>query len=117
MWGKKKDGQPYIKFKNKTGMSGQQMKTQPTKDVHFKEHKQTADVMTEFAGAQVIVPDPDLGMWFVWFGGESHYVHLYNHEGKEVDVFSWGFEKNKLDAEDVRKHIKEHMEVLKKGNV
>lgn len=117
MWGKTKKGQPYPKIDFKKGMSGQDMKTQPTNDVHMKEHNShNSNVMTEFAGAEVIVPDPDLNLWFVWFGGQSHYVHIYDHSGKELDVFSWGFEQNNLSAVDVKKHIKQHIEEMNKEN-
>lgn len=114
MWGKTKGGQAYIKFKKPVGLSGKGQKTEATHDIHYRERDSNPTIMDEFRDAEVIVPVPELGIWMVWFGGESHYVHIYNQEGVETDVFSWGFEKNKLDAQDVRKHIKEKIEELSK---
>lgn len=36
-WGKRKDGQPYVKNKH-SGMSGYKIQTEPTSDIHLKEH-------------------------------------------------------------------------------
>lgn len=113
-WGKRKDGQPYIKFKKPTGMSGAGQKTSALDDVHYKEREGKQNIMEAFDGAEIITPVSELGIWMVWFGGESHYVHIYDENGKELDVFSWGFEKNRLDANDVKKHIKDHIEEMTK---
>ena len=54
---------------------------------------------------EVIVADDKRGLFHIWFGGESHYVHQYTPDGHEIDVFSFGFDKNRLSKEEVLKMI------------
>jgi len=58
---------------------------------------------------QVIVKDENRLIFYIWFGGESHYVHEYSPEGKELDVFSFGFEKNRLEPKEVLEMIERRL--------
>ena len=58
---------------------------------------------------EVIVADDQRGIFHIWFGGESHYVHQYSPDGHELDVFSFGFEKNKLSKSEVMKMIQRRL--------
>jgi len=58
---------------------------------------------------EVIVADDQRGIFHIWFGGESHYVHQYSPDGHELDVFSFGFEKNRLSKNEVLKMIQRRL--------
>ncbi len=65
------------------------------------------DIFSE--SPEVIVVDENRLIFYIWFGGESHYVHEYSSDGKEIDVFSFGFEKNKLDQKEVLERIEDRL--------
>ena len=54
---------------------------------------------------EVIVADEENGHFFIWYGGESHYIHYVTPDGREYDVFSFGFDKNRLDKDEVLEMI------------
>jgi hypothetical protein len=58
---------------------------------------------------EVIVADEENGHFFIWYGGESHYVHYVSPDGREYDVFSFGFDKNRLDKDEVLEMINERL--------
>lgn len=69
----------------------------------FEENTEWLDAFAETP--EVIVADDRRGIFHIWFGGESHYVHQYTPDGHEFDVFSFGFDKNRLDQDEVLKMI------------
>jgi len=71
----------------------------------FDESSEWLDVFSETP--EVIVPDERRMIFHIWFGGESHYVHQYSQDGREFDVFSFGFEKNKLSKKEVLESIED----------
>ena len=69
----------------------------------FEESTEWLDAFSETP--KVIVADDKRGIFHIWFGGESHYVHQYTPDGHEFDVFSFGFNKNRLEEDEVLKMI------------
>ena len=69
------------------------------------------DNIDEIQTPEIKIHDEETDIFYTWYGGESHYVHLEDENGKEFDVFSFGFDKNKLSPSEVKsmilKHIKE----------
>ena len=76
----------------------------------FEEGSDWLDVFAETP--EVIVPDFERMVFWIWFGGESHYVHKYSQDGREFDVFSFGFDKNKLCKEEVLESIEDTLNDL-----
>ena len=64
---------------------------------------------------EVIVANENEGFFYVWYGGESHYVHYVSPDGKEFNVFSFGFEKNRLDKDEVLEKISERLSDPEEG--
>ena len=79
----------------------------------LREHplfEESTEWLDAFASTpEVIVADDQRGIFHIWFGGESHYVHQYSPDGHELDVFSFGFEKNKLSKSEVMKMIQRRL--------
>jgi len=73
----------------------------------FEENSEWLDVFSE--KPEVIVADETRAIFYIWYGGESHYVHEHTPFGKEFDVFSFGFEKNKLCKDEVLGMIEKHL--------
>ena len=73
----------------------------------FEEDKKWLDVFAETP--EVIVPDERRGLFHIWFGGASHTVHQYTPDGQEVDVFTFGFEKDRLEKKEVLKMIQRRL--------
>ena len=71
----------------------------------FEESSEWLDVFSETP--EVIVADDRRNLFYIWFGGESHYVHEYTVFGNEMDVFSFGFDKNRLDEDEVLEQIED----------
>lgn len=69
----------------------------------FEENTEWLDAFAETP--EVIVADDRRGIFHIWFGGESHYVHQYTPDGHEFNVFSFGFDKNRLEEDEVLKMI------------
>lgn len=75
----------------------------------FEEEVDWLDVFAE--NPDVIVPDDRKMVFHIWYGGESHTVHEYTPDGIEIDVFTFGFEKNRLDKNEVLEMIEEHINI------
>jgi len=56
---------------------------------------------------EVIIPDERQQRFWLWYGGESHTVHEITPDGVEVDVWTFGFDKNKLSKEEVVQMIED----------
>ena len=73
-------------------------------------YEETVNWVDAFSDSpEVIVPDENRLLFYIWFGGHSHYVHLYSLDGKEFDVFSFSFEKDRLDKKEVLSMIERHL--------
>ena len=94
-----------IRIKAKS-ITPQELRNHP----NYEESNNWNDAFSYFDNSpKVIVPDENRLLFYIWFGGESHYVHLYSLDGKEFDVFSFGFEKDRLDEKEVLSLIERHL--------
>lgn len=96
--------------KNKIQGVSSSIKSQGIRKHKFlKRHDDELADVEEAETPEIKILDEQTGIYYTWYGGESHYVHLEDKEGKEFNVFSFGFEKNKLDPKEVKKKIMEHI--------
>lgn len=73
----------------------------------FEKSEEWLDVFSDTP--EMIVYDDKSNIFHIWFGGESHYVHQYTPDGHEFDVFSFGFEKNRLELSEVLEVTERHL--------
>ena len=73
----------------------------------FEENEEWHDVFANTP--EVIVADENRMIFYIWYGGESHYVHEHSQDGREFDVFSFGFDKNKLEEGEVLDMIEDRL--------
>ena len=61
-------------------------------------------LMHELDGAELVVADEDLRLYFVWYGGAT--VNILDEQGEALDTFSisTGFDR-KLTAREVKRTI------------
>jgi hypothetical protein len=66
-------------------------------------------------GAELVVADEEMGIFFVWHGGAQ--VHVIDERGHERDVFSIskGFER-KLTLREVRAVIEAHLREMREDD-